>query len=147
MAIRKLGVILVLATTSMLARASAKLPSLPASHAQASLLAREQPWENFVMHVSYFAATSGTAVRARCEAPEALATPDPLPVEPIGIRRVTVSFIVGVDGRVHDAFVLEGSGSEEDRAVLKTVDSWRFRPAKCNGVATDTEGKTAFSLR
>jgi TonB family protein len=149
MAIRKISVVLLLATAPILVRASANLPSLRVPSAQASLVAREQPRENFAMHVSYFAASSGTAVRASCEAtqaPEALATPDPL-LEPGGNRRVTVSFIVGIDGRVHDALVLESSGPEQDRVVLKAVDSWRYRPAKCNGAATDTEGKTAFSIR
>jgi len=31
--------------------------------------------------------------------------------------------------------------------VLDTVLSWRYRPATCNGVPTEAEGKIAFSSR
>ena len=147
---RKPGLILLVAVASTLASASANLPGLRIAGSEASLAARERPREIFAMHVSYFAATARVAVHASCEAaqaPEALATPDPLLVEAGAKHRVTVSFIIGIDGRVHDAFVLESSGTEQDRVVLKAVDSWRYRPAKCNGVATDMEGKIAFSLR
>ncbi len=150
MLFRKPGLILLLAMASILASASASLPALRISGAEVSLMAREQPRETFAMHMSYFAATSRVAVHASCgaaQAPEALATPDPLLVEAGANHRVTVSFIIGIDGRVHDALLLESSGTEQDQVVLKAVDSWRYRPATCNGVATDMEGKIAFSLR
>ncbi len=150
MRFRKPGLLLLLATASTLANASASLPASRISGLEASLVAREQPRESFAMHTLYFAATARIAVHASCgaaQAPEALATPDPLLVEAGTNHRVTVSFIIGIDGRVHDAFVLESSGTEQDRVVLKAVDSWRYRPAMCNGAATDMEGKIAFSLR
>jgi len=30
---------------------------------------------------------------------------------------------------------------------LQTVRYWRYRPATCNGVPTEAEGKIEFSLR
>jgi TonB family protein len=66
-------------------------------------------------------------------------------VEPSG--RVSVSFIIGTDGRVHSPLILESAGPTEDRAILDTVRSWRYRPAMCNGAATETEAKIEFSSR
>jgi len=79
--------------------------------------------------------------------PEALTTPDPLfaPLERGG--RVKVSFIIGTDGRVHSPLILESAGYAGDRHVLQTVRTWKYRPAMCNGVPTETEGKVEFSLR
>jgi len=59
--------------------------------------------------------------------------------------KVSVSFIIGTDGRVHSALILESAGPAEDRTILDTVRSWRYRPALCNGAATETEGKIEFS--
>ncbi len=90
------------------------------------------------------------AARSSCQAtqpPQALATPDPLLVSPDTGMNVTVSFIIGTDGRVHSPLILESTRPWEEKAVLKTVSSWRFRPAMCNGVPTETEGKVEFSSR
>jgi TonB family protein len=75
--------------------------------------------------------------------PQALATPDPLLVPNRG--KVKVSFIVGVDGRVHSPLILESAGLSGDRHVLDTVRTWKYRPATCNGIPTETEGKVEFS--
>lgn len=76
--------------------------------------------------------------------PQALATPDPLlPVAAHG--KVKVSFIIGTDGRVHSPLILESAGLAGDRHVLDTVRKWRYRPATCNGVPTEIEGKVEFS--
>jgi|SRR5579863_3711605 len=79
--------------------------------------------------------------------PEALMTPDPLvaPLERGG--RVRVSFIIGTDGRVHSPLILESAGYAGDRRVLTTIRTWKYRPATCNGVPTETEGKIEFSSR
>jgi TonB family protein len=98
---------------------------------------------------SNFSTVARTA-RTSCEAtqpPEALTTPNPLLDTPGLGNPVTVSFIIGTDGHVHSALILEGLGPAEDRRVLDTVLSWRFRPATCNGVPTEAEGKIAFSSR
>lgn len=87
---------------------------------------------------------------SRCEdtqPPEALATPNPiLPAAKDGTK-VKVSFIIGIDGRVHSPLILESAGPTGDRNVLRTVRFWRYRPATCNGVPTETEGKIEFSSR
>ena len=87
--------------------------------------------------------------KARCEKSwpaEALATPDPLTDKPVSKARIAVSFIIGTDGRVHSPIILEGAGEGEDRSVLDTMLSWRYRPATCNSVPTETESKVEFSI-
>lgn len=84
---------------------------------------------------------------AAVEPPEALTTPDPLFSTAANGRKVKVSFIIGTDGRVHSPLILESAGLAGDRRVLQTVRTWRYRPATCNGVPTETEGKVEFSSR
>jgi TonB family protein len=79
--------------------------------------------------------------------PVALATPDPLFLSGERAQRVRVSFIIGTDGRVHSPLILESAGPRGDRRVIDTVRTWRFRPATCNGIPTETEGKIEFSVR
>ena len=81
------------------------------------------------------------------EPPEALTTPDPLFTAAAHGMKVMVSFIIGTDGRVHSPLILESAGIAHDRRVLQTVRTWRYRPATCNGVPTETEGKVEFSSR
>jgi TonB family protein len=91
-----------------------------------------------------------TSARSRCEdtqPPQALATPDPLLVPSEAGLKVKVSFIIGADGRVHSPLILRSAGPAGDRNVLRTVRTWRYRPATCNGVPTEAEGKIEFSRR
>lgn len=101
-------------------------------------------------HISEFNPVSEPLALPRCgnvRPPEALLTPDPLlPAEDEDVP-VRVSFIVGSDGHVHSAFVLNGAGPDEDAAVLRAVRQWRYRPALCNGVPTDSEARVRFILR
>jgi TonB family protein len=88
--------------------------------------------------------------RPRCadtQPPEALTTPDPLLIIADSDEPVTVSFIVGVDGQVHSPLILQSGNSKEDLAVLSAVRLWRYRPATCNGVPTETEAKIEFWRR
>jgi TonB family protein len=90
------------------------------------------------------------SARSRCEdtqPPQALTTPDPLLVPAGSGLKVKVSFIVGADGRVHSPLILQSAGPVGDRNVLRTVRTWRYRPATCNGVPTEAEGKIEFSRR
>jgi TonB family protein len=90
------------------------------------------------------------SAQPRCEdtqPPQALTTPDPLLVPAGAGQKVKVSFIVGADGHVHSPLILESAGSARDRNVLQTVRTWRYRPATCNGVPTESEGKIEFSRR
>lgn len=84
---------------------------------------------------------------AAVQPPQALTTPDPLVTTAANGRKVKVSFIIGTDGRVHSPLILESAGVAGDRRVLQTVRTWRYRPATCNGVPTETEGKVEFSSR
>jgi TonB family protein len=90
------------------------------------------------------------SLRPACEdvePPQALTTPDPLFTSAVNGRKVKVSFIIGTDGRVHSPLILESAGLAGDRRVLQAVRMWRYRPATCNGVPTETEGKIEFSNR
>ncbi len=84
---------------------------------------------------------------ANVQPPEALTTPNPPMTSAAYGRSVKVSFIIGTDGRVHSPLILESAGIAGDRRVLQTVRAWRYRPATCNGVPTETEGKIVFSRR
>jgi TonB family protein len=81
------------------------------------------------------------------EPPQALATPDPLVISAGYGTTIKVVFIVGTDGRVHSPLVLESGGPIGDRSVLRALRTWRYRPATCNGVPTESEGKIEFSRR
>jgi TonB family protein len=112
---------------------------------------RERQLSRTLTRDSQFADVPHVNWRWSCEqvaAPVALATPDPLLLTPGGrSKRVRVSFIIGTDGRVHSPLILESAGLAGDRHVLDTVRWWRYRPATCNGVPTETEGKIEFSIR
>jgi TonB family protein len=101
-------------------------------------------------HISEFAPLAQALAQPRCgnvSPPEALLTPDPLLQTPKDDLHIRVSFVVGTDGRVHSAFVLESGGPSEDQTVLQAVRYWRYRPALCNGVPTDYEALVRFSVR
>jgi TonB family protein len=90
------------------------------------------------------------SARSRCEdtrPPQALTTPDPLLVLAGAGVKVKVSFIIGADGLVRSPLILLSAGPAGDRNVLRTVRTWRYRPATCNGVPTEAEGKIEFSRR
>jgi len=52
-----------------------------------------------------------------------------------------------MDGQVQSPVILEGAGPMEDRSVLETVRSWRYRPASCNSVPAEAEARVEFSSR
>ena len=108
-----------------------------------------QLW-NMPKRAAEFREVPHTSVRGRCEdtrPPQALTTPDPLLVTGGAGPMVKVSFIVGTDGRVHSPLILQSAGPAGDRSILRTVRTWRYRPATCNGVPTEAEGKIEFSRR
>ncbi len=114
-----------------------------------SLAVREQHGWAPPAREAEFAAIGHTS-RSTCKAthpPEALATPSPLLDSPDAKTKVKVSFIIGTDGRVHSPFILESAGPSGDQVVLDAIRSWRYRPATCNGVPTETEAKIGFSGR
>jgi TonB family protein len=133
----------------VLCLASARDYSSPAHAGSTLLSAREQQLWKPAIRDSRYTGVPHTNARA-CEAsnpPEALATPNPLlDMGDIG-SKVTVSFIVGTDGKVHSPLILVSAGPNQDRTVLQTVRSWRYRPGTCNGAPTEIEGKIEFSSR
>jgi TonB family protein len=142
--------VLLAGLTVVLAWSAVTSPS-PAPHrtplAQSEKILRRVP-----AHISEFSPVSAPLALPRCadvRPPEALLTPDPLLRVQPGDLDVRVSFIVGSDGRVHSAFVLDSGslGLDQDQIVLRTVRFWRYRPALCNGVPTDSEARVRFSIR
>jgi len=110
----------------------------------------EQRLDRTAAHISEFNPVWEPLALPRCGSvspPEALLTPDPVLSGEDEDMPVRVSFIVGSDGHVHSAFVLNGAGPNEDEAVLRAVRHWRYRPAMCNGVPTDAEARVRFILR
>lgn len=123
----------------------------PAPRLQQSVLQERarQLWKTPI-RFSEFSDVPHLSARARCEdtePPEALTTPVPLMLPASAGTRVKVSFIIGIDGRVHSPLILQSAGPAGDRNVLQTVRAWRYRPATCNGVPTEAEGKIEFSRR
>ena len=111
---------------------------------------RERHFTGALKGNAQFASVPHISSRPSCEdvqPPEALATPNPLFTPNARGRKVKVSFIIGTDGRVHSPLILESSGLLGDWHVLQSVRNWRYRPATCNGVPTETEGKVEFSSR
>lgn len=116
----------------------------------AVLQQREHRVMGTLTRASQYAEVPHVSSRPSCEdvePPQALATPNPLFASPTSGRKVKVSFIIGIDGHVHSPLILESAGMSGDRHVLQTVRTWRYRPATCNGVPTETEGKIEFSSR
>jgi TonB family protein len=144
---------LILALTSI-CMASVQSPSSSTSSSlslrQAVLVEREhQVWKT-PKRAAEFSDIPHVSARSRCEdtqPPQALTTPDPMLLPAAVGAKVKVSFIVGADGRVHSPLILQSAGPVGDRNVLRTVRTWRYRPATCNGVPTEAEGKIEFSRR
>ena len=120
----------------------------------ATLQQRESRMSRTLTRASQFVDVGHVSSRPSCadvQPPEALTTPDPLFTTsfttPARGRKVKVSFIIGTDGRVHSPLILESAGLAGDRHILQTVRTWRYRPATCNGVPTEIEGKIEFSGR
>jgi TonB family protein len=116
----------------------------------ATLEQRERQISKTLTRAAQFVGVPHSSARPACEEirpPQPLTTPDPRFAASSQGRNVKVSFIIGTDGRVHSPLILESAGLARDRRVLETVRMWRYRPATCNGVPTETEGKIEFSSR
>jgi len=139
--------LVVLASATCLA--SVVKPRLQSSSISTFASREHQVWAS-ALHDSDVAFPLRNRMRADCEASrpaEPLATPDPLLDAAEPDTRVSVSFIIGTDGRVYSPLILESAGPTQDRTILDTVRGWRYRPATCNGAAMETESKIEFSSR
>jgi TonB family protein len=135
---------------SMLPLAALAVATASPRPGSASLALRESKVSQTLARASQFVDVPHVSLLPSCEdvrPPEPLTTPDPLFAPAAHGRRVKVSFIIGIDGRVHAPLILESAGVVGDRHVLQTVRTWRYRPATCNGLPTETEGKIEFSSR
>jgi TonB family protein len=123
----------------------------PAPDVRATPFQEHEPKMAPVMRRSpQFSNVAHISSRPSCEdvqPPTALSTSSPLFAASSSGRKVKVSFIIGTDGRVHSPLILESSGLVGDWHVLQAVRTWRYRPATCNGVPTETEAKIEFSSR
>lgn len=138
---------LVLAVMLPVAAVAVDTPA-PGFHSTTSA-GRERLLSTSLQRASQFADVPHISAAPSCEdvkPPEALTTPAPL-FSPAAHAKAKVSFIIGTDGRVHSPLILESAGLAGDRHILQTVRTWRYRPATCNGVPTETEGKIEFSSR
>lgn len=145
-----ISVLSVLAMSVGISSWCATSPALRVSANRSSLVDREGRLHHVPRHLSEFSPLSEPLALPRCSAsrpPEALATPDPLLKDEDTNLRVRVSFIVGADGHVHSPFIMDSGGPWEDRVVLRAVQRWRYRPAMCNGVPTDSEARVLFRHR
>jgi TonB family protein len=136
-----------LALAAVDAVASVPAPSIGVHHR----LSQSEPqlW-TIPARIAVFGRVPHVSAALSCEdiqPPEALTTPNPLLVPALANQKVKVSFIIGADGRVHNPLILESGGTTGDRNILRTVKTWRYRPATCNGVPTEAEGKIEFSHR
>ena len=124
-------------------------PSTVISH-RTPLTQLEKTLRRVPAHISDFSTLWEQLALPKCgniRLPEALLTPDPLLNVQDDDLHVPISFIVGSDGHVHSAFVLESGGLGEDQIVLRAVRFWRYRPALCNGVPIDSEAQVRFRIR
>jgi TonB family protein len=142
---RMLSVVLLVA----LARgvAGGVLPPTQRATPRTPLAGREQSLRRIPVHTAEFAPVYESLTLPPCREvrpPEALLTPDPPIPNLDDDLHVRVSFIVGADGRVESAFILNSGGRARDQAILRAVRRWRYRPALCNGVPTNMEAQVTF---
>jgi TonB family protein len=137
---------LLLVLTSMCLASANTASTLP----RAGLAVREHQLWHPAVHDSEYAALQGGDMNPNCEAtqmPQALTTPDPLLQAADKNSKVTVSFIIGTDGKVQSPLILDGTGNYGYQSLLSAVRSWRYRPGLCNGVPMEVEATVEFSRR
>jgi protein TonB len=72
----------------------------------------------------------------KCGPPQVTYNPAPPPSHypSKGSALLIVNVLIDEKGRVRDPKITRPSGSDEfDRDALNTVQTWRFKPAKCDG--------------
>ena len=141
----------ILTVAALMATAYADVPSFSRpSVSSLPLTTREQTLRRTPAHSSEFAPVYRASAPPSCaqlRPPEALLTPDPVMQDLSDDLLVRVSFIIGPDGRVHSAFVLNSYGRAQDDEIMQAIRRWRYRPGLCNGVPTATEAQVSFVPR
>lgn len=141
---RRIALWLSILLTTGISSASVQVPTLARYPA---LSDRERQTWKIPAHAAEYRELPQVSQRLRCgevELPRALTTPNPLIAAGSGLK-VTVNFVIGTDGRVHSPLILQSGGRLGDRDILRTVRTWRYRPATCNGQPTEAEGNVEFS--
>ncbi len=119
-------------------------PSLPIHHALRETEYRVVTTTSYGDHVSSVSVIPDPASEpcASTRNPIPRSTPNPI-LNTDGW--VTVNFVITTDGRVWSPLILESNGNQaDDRATLRVVTSWKYRPATCNGVPTEAEAVVAI---
>jgi TonB family protein len=143
-AVALMVIVLVAGTTASVVYSSDRVAPTPPISSRDTNLGRVPA------HSSQFAPVSAANILPTCahsRLPEALLTPDPVIEDLSDDLSVRISFIIGADGRVHSAFILNSGGQNQDEQIMRAVRRWRYRPALCNGVPTPMEAQVSFVLR
>lgn len=90
-----------------------------------------------------FSPPPGATKSANCQGvvrpPTPVYAPDPdLPERKTPKNPVVLGLSVAVDGSARDLRVLRSVNEKFDRAAMKAVEKWRFKPATCDGVPIET---------
>jgi hypothetical protein len=56
-------------------------------------------------------------------------------------KPIVIDFIVGRNGEVEKPVILEGSDPALNSNVLDVISGWRYRPALCDGLPIEAEGR------
>lgn len=74
--------------------------------------------------------------------PEPTNSPNPVTLK----SSVVVDFLIDEEGVVRSPFLRQSSGSSaQDRALMRLVRSWRYRPSLCNDAPTSSEAIVTFT--
>jgi len=151
MDLRRLCVAMVVAAMPVIGFASLSLAPSRISSGAGSLAARESHIWPAAVHESQYATLIHAISLTGCGAsqpPQALATPDPLMEDADLSSKVSVSFIIGTDGRVHNPRVVRSLGMGLDEKAIEGVKTWKFDPSKKDGraVAVEMNIEVAFNL-
>jgi TonB family protein len=83
----------------------------------------------------------------KCEAnsdPEPADTPNPLLNEHED-SVIVIDFIIGENGKINSPILLQGLvDGNANREALRTLKTWRFKPALCNETPSSAEGLAVF---
>ncbi len=56
-------------------------------------------------------------------------------------KPIVIDFIVGRDGAVEKPVIIEGADASLSVNVLDVISGWRYRPALCDGLPIEAEGR------